>query len=178
MKALNQFIIEKETDNVESLDGNIRIELVNKLQVALAEEFNQWYMYTIVRPFLAQIEKDDLVKIYDVQAQDELKDHAFWLMDRIMKLGGTPDRVISPDLWDATADHKYIRPELSFDLLSNINQNIQSEEGAIETYNELITYTEDKDKVTCDKMKHILKDEQEHLKKLLDYKAKLEKQMQ
>ena len=61
-------------------------ELIDKLQIALAEEFNQWYMYTIVRPYLVGLERNEIVELYEEQAKDELEDHAYWLMERISQV--------------------------------------------------------------------------------------------
>lgn len=173
MKDLNKFITEATADELKiSLNVN---ELIEKLQVALAEEFNQWYMYTIVRPYLVGHERKHIVELYDIQAKDELEDHAYWLMERISQLGGKPDRVLTPTEWDNTAAHKYITPDLNFDVVANIKQNIESEKGAIETYSELVAFTENRDPVTNAKMKEILADEQEHLQDLEDYLADLGK---
>ena len=161
-------------------------ELINKLQDALAEEFNQWYMYTIVRPFLVGLERTNVVELYDTQAKDELEDHAYWLMERISQLGGTPDLVLSPDMWNHVATHKYIIPEVihqnpdmnnitsGVDVVSSLYQNIAAEEGAIETYSNLELFTRDRDVVTNTKIKEILADEQEHLQALKDLVADIE----
>ena len=161
-------------------------ELINKLQDALAEEFNQWYMYTIVRPFLVGLERANVVELYDTQAKDELEDHAYWLMERISQLGGTPDLVLSPDMWNHVATHKYIIPEVihqnpdmnnitpGVDVVSSLYQNIAAEEGAIETYSNLELFTRDRDVVTNTKIKEILADEQEHLQALKDLVADIE----
>ena len=49
-----------------------------------------------------------------------------------------------------------------------LEQNIQSEKGAIETYTALEVVTRDNDVVTNRKVKEILADEQEHLQNLID----------
>jgi len=169
---------DKEVSNVSlsELDNQVSNQaIIDKLQIALAEEFNQWYMYTIVRPYLIGKDPKKLAKLYDTQAKDELEDHAYWLMDRIAELGGKPERVLSPDMWNTTADHKYIMPEASFDVLVNIEQNIQSEKDAIETYQSLLEFLEGKDDKSYNKIKKILADEEQHLKDLLEIKEKLNK---
>ena len=161
-------------------------ELINKLQDALAEEFNQWYMYTIVRPYLVGPERTATVDLYDEQAKDELEDHAYWLMERISQLGGTPDLVLSPDMWNHIASHKYIMPEVihrnpdtnninnGIDILTNLYQNITAEEVAIETYSDIELFTRDRDIVTNKRIKEILADEQEHLQALKDLVSDIE----
>ena len=161
-------------------------ELIDKLQIALAEEFNQWYMYTIVRPYLVGLERDEIVELYEEQAKDELEDHAYWLMERISQLGGIPEMVLSPDMWNHIATHKYIVPEVShqnadmnnthtgIDVVTNLYQNITAEEGAIETYSDIELFTRDRDVVTNKRIKEILADEQEHLQALKDLVADIE----
>lgn len=161
-------------------------ELIDKLQIALAEEFNQWYMYTIVRPYLVGLERDEIVELYEEQAKDELEDHAYWLMERISQLGGIPEMVLSPDMWNHIATHKYIVPEVShqnadmnnthtgIDVVTNLYQNITAEEDAIETYSDIELFTRDRDVVTNKRIKEILADEQEHLQALKDLVADIE----
>lgn len=161
-------------------------ELIDKLQIALAEEFNQWYMYTIVRPYLVGLERDEIVELYEEQAKDELEDHAYWLMERISQLGGIPEMILSPDMWNHIATHKYIVPEVShqnadmnnthtgIDVVTNLYQNITAEEDAIETYSDIELFTRDRDVVTNKRIKEILADEQEHLQALKDLVADIE----
>lgn len=170
MKTLDQVVQEATTQELQ-INGIDKKTLVDLLQDALAEEFNQWYMYTIVAPYLVGPKRINTVKIYEEQAEDELKDHAYWLMERINQLGATPNKIWSPDDWDKVATHKYIVPNDSCDVVENIKQNIESEKGAIETYAKLEKLTRDKDVVTNNKMKEILADEQEHLQNLEDILA-------
>lgn len=161
-------------------------ELIDKLQIALAEEFNQWYMYTIVRPYLVGLERNEIVELYEEQAKDELEDHAYWLMERISQLGGIPEMVLSPDMWNHVATHKYIVPVVShqsadmnnlhtgIDIVTNLYQNITAEEDAIETYSDIELFTRDRDVVTNKRIKEILADEQEHLQALKDLVADVE----
>ena len=141
-------------------------ELKHKLVDALAEEFNAWYQYVIIRSFLSGPLRPDVVKFFDETAKDELEDHAYWLMDRLNQLGCDSARLTDPAFWNTTATHKYIYP--STDVISAINNNIKAEQGAIETYTALEEFTRDKDIVTNCKIKEILKDEQEHLAELYD----------
>lgn len=141
-------------------------DIVDALQDALAEELNAWFQYFVTFPFLKGNERTEIDELYKNQGNDELFDHAVWLIERINTLGGKPNKVISPDMWNKTATHKYITPDPSFDVTKSLKQNIEAEKGAIETYVKLEEMTRDKDIVTNTKVKEILADEQEHLQKL------------
>jgi len=136
------------------------------LSNALAEEFNAWYAYTIIIPFLYGPLRPDVVEFFKETAKDELEDHAYWLMERLNQLGVELSNVSDPAFWNTVATHKYIYP--TNDTLGAIQNNIKAEQGAIETYTKLEEFTRDKDVVTNCKIKEILKDEQEHLSDLYD----------
>ena len=136
------------------------------LSDALAEEFNAWYAYTIIIPFLYGPLRPDIVEFFKETAKDELEDHAYWLMERLNQLGVELSNVSDPAFWNTVATHKYIYP--TNDTLGAIQNNIKAEQGAIETYTKLEVFTRDKDIVTNCKIKEILKDEQEHLSDLYD----------
>ena len=107
-------------------------------------------------------------------------------MERISQLGGIPEMVLSPDMWNHIATHKYIVPEVShqnadmnnthtgIDVVTNLYQNITAEEDAIETYSDIELFTRDRDVVTNKRIKEILADEQEHLQALKDLVADIE----
>ena len=140
--------------------------VVSALQTALAEEFNAWYAYVITAKFLKGNNHLEVEEAYMEFAEDELEDHAYKLMERINQLGGAPLGVLSPDMWNKKADHKYIMPNSQFDVIKSIDENIKAEEGAIETYMKIEKLTRGKDVTTNDMIKHILADEQEHLQEL------------
>ena len=162
MSILQTRIIELKLSYTEE-EG---LELVNKLQNALAEELNAWYAYTIIIPFLEGQHKEETIDFFKETAKDELEDHAYWLMERLNQLGVYPQPIIGSTCWDAVAKHKYIAPVQN--ILGAIRNNIAAECGAIETYQELERFTRDRDVVSNTKIKEILADEQQHLADLYD----------
>jgi len=147
-------------------------KIIDAMKNALKEELNAWYGYVIVKEWLTGTDRKDIEKFYEDTAKDELEDHAYWLMKRINQLGGTiEDITMSPNSWE-TANHKYIAPTWSkdnIDIKKSLEDNITNEEGAIETYEELVKMTEDIDPASNSKLKEILADEQEHLQELKDF---------
>ena len=147
-------------------------KIIDAMKNALKEELNAWYGYIIVKEWLTGTVHKDIEKFYEDTAKDELKDHAYWLMKRINQLGGTIEDIsMSPNSWE-TANHKYIAPTWSkdnIDIKKSLEDNITNEEGAIETYEELVKMTEGIDPTSNTKLKEILADEQEHLKELKDF---------
>ena len=147
-------------------------KIIDAMKNALKEELNAWYGYVIVKEWLAGTDRKDIEKFYEDTAKDELEDHGYWLMKRINQLGGTiEDITMSPNSWE-TATHKYIAPTWSkdnIDIKKSLEDNVKNEEGAIETYEELVKMTEDVDPASNSKLKEILADEQEHLQELKDF---------
>jgi len=147
-------------------------KIIDAMKNALKEELNAWYGYVIVKEWLTGTDRKDIEKFYEDTAKDELEDHAYWLMKRINQLGGAiEDITMSPNSWE-TATHKYIAPTWSkdnIDIKKSLEDNIKNEEGAIETYEELVKMTEDVDPTSNSKLKEILADEQEHLQELKDF---------
>lgn len=152
---------------ISGIDNRI---IISALETALAEEYLAWYAYMIAAPFLTGPNHLEIEELYKEHAKDEFEDHACWLMDRINKLGGKPMRVISPNMLNEKAKHKYITPPSNFNVIASIDQNIKAEQGAIETYTQLEKLTRDKDVVTNQKIKEILADEQDHLQNLIEWK--------
>ena len=147
-------------------------KIIEAMKNALKEELNAWYGYVIVKEWLQGTDRKDIEKFYEETAKDELEDHGYWLMKRINQLGGTiKDITMSPNSWE-TATHKYIAPTWTkdnIDIKKSLEDNIKNEEGAIETYEELVKMTEDIDPTSNSKLKDILADEQEHLQELKDF---------
>lgn len=167
MKSLSQTVSEASYSDlmIKNLENK---DLVTLLQSALAEEYLQWYQYTVVIPFAVGQDRVNIVEAFKEHAKDELEDHAAWLIERINQLDGVPTLVDEPSKWNLCAVHKYITPKPPYDVCTLLEQNIQSEKGAIETYTALEAVTRDNDVVTNRKVKEILADEQEHLQNLMD----------
>ena len=167
MKSLSQTVSEASFSDlmIKNLENK---DLVTLLQSALAEEYLQWYQYTVVIPFAVGQDRVNIVEAFKEHAKDELEDHAAWLIERINQLDGVPTLVDEPSKWNLCAVHKYIKPTPPYDVCALLEQNIQSEKGAIETYTALEVVTRDNDVVTNRKVKEILADEQEHLQNLID----------
>lgn len=167
MKSLSQTVSEASFSDlmIKNLENK---DLVTLLQSALAEEYLQWYQYTVVIPFAVGQDRVNIVEAFKEHAKDELEDHAAWLIERINQLDGVPTLVDEPSKWNLCAVHKYIKPTPPYDVCTLLEQNIQSEKGAIETYTTLEAVTRHNDIVTNRKVKEILADEQEHLQNLID----------
>lgn len=167
MKSLSQTVSEASFSDlmIKNLENK---DLLTLLQSALAEEYLQWYQYTVVIPFAVGQDRVNIVEAFKEHAKDELEDHAAWLIERINQLDGVPTLVDEPSKWNLCAVHKYITPKPPYDVCTLLEQNIQSEKGAIETYTALEAVTRHNDIVTNKKVKEILADEQEHLQNLID----------
>ena len=167
MKSLSQTLSEASFSDlmIKNLENK---DLLTLLQSALAEEYLQWYQYTVVIPFAVGQDRVNIVEAFKEHAKDELEDHAAWLIERINQLDGVPTLVDEPSKWNLCAVHKYITPKPPYDVCTLLEQNIQSEKGAIETYTALEAVTRHNDIVTNRKIKEILADEQEHLQNLID----------
>lgn len=154
------------------IDKQVLSKIIDLLKNALKEEFNAWYGYLIVKEFLSGTDRSDIMKMYEDTAKDELEDHGYWLMKRINQLGGTiEDITMSPNSLES-ANHKYIPPTWkngNIDIKKSLEDNIANEEGAIETYHELVKLTEGIDPSSNAKLKEILADEEEHLQELKDF---------
>ena len=143
-------------------------EIIKLLKQAFCEEMLAWYQYIIIAPFLVGKERPSIQKDYFENAKEELEDHGYWLLERISQLGGNIEGIDRPECWNIVAPHKYIKPD-SYNTKDSIQQMIEAERNAIETYKNLINATKDTDPVTYNKAIEILADEEEHLQEMLDF---------
>ena len=119
-------------------------------------------------------QRKSLENTFIEQAGDELNDHTVKLLQRVSELGGDIEKVDSPEKWIALADSKFYPPKADYDVPTLIDENIKSEEAAIKRYKELCDISKEKDPTTYLMSMEILKDEEEHLRALKDFKEDLE----
>ena len=187
MKTFTQRIVESSADYLRE---EYRQQLIGMLTHAYKEEINAFYYYFVTKEYLVGMNRKEVEEFFEEAAKDELYDHAAYLLKRIAQLGGMPIDALSPASV-ATAKHPYISPgyfakstgieddmadktEYGLDVVTAINQNIDAEKGAIETYRAICDFTQSIDIVTHREVKRILEDEIEHLQELYDFKADLE----
>lgn len=168
-------------ESVEYLETEYCNALISKLLNALSEEIMAWYAYFIVRPFLVGKERQNIEYLFGEYAEDELHDHAEWIINRINELGGSVSDICLPSKAELYANHHIIMPNIcaetgNVDVVDAIKTNIEMEIGAIETYKDLVEFTSSKDPVSNSKLKEILADEEEHLNKLKEFLQDIESQ--
>ena len=141
-------------------------EYTSLLIQALSEEMQSWCQYYTVIPFLTGNEETkELQKLFAEIAQDELEDHAQWIMKRLNELDFMPTKIFNSN-WYNLIPCKHRSDIYSGCTVENIINNITLETGAIDTYIRLVDFTKKYDPESYEKMKDILADEQEHLLKL------------
>ena len=173
MKKLSEYLINEEKAYNWEEDENYISELTLMLENALAEELIAFYQYTMAWPFVKGKERNKLESVLKDNAKDELEDHAYWLLERLDQLNKQPETIKNIDELNKFAKHKYIIPSETNNILTCIDQVAEAERGAIETYTELIEFTNGKDDITYKKMKEILKDEEKHLKEMQEFTKKI-----
>ncbi|EKF74440.1 bacterioferritin [Alcanivorax hongdengensis A-11-3] len=89
-------------------------------------------------------------------AQQE-QQHADWLAERIVQLGGAPN--FSPEGLSTRSHAEYVEGE---DLKDMVKENLIAERIAIDSYREIATFLGDKDPTTRRIMEDILAQEEEH----------------
>ncbi|MCD6451328.1 MAG: ferritin [Acidobacteria bacterium] len=131
------------------------IELLNK---ALADEWLAYYQYWIGAKVVVGPMRGAVVAELEEHAGDELK-HAGMLVDRIIKLGGTP--ILKPEDWYKMTNCGYEAPA-DPSVRKVLEQNVKGEQCAIEVYSKLLDMVKDKDPITYNMVLDILEDEIEH----------------
>lgn len=170
--------IEKAVDvdtkkNIDDVKDGGKESLKKVLYRALAEEFLAWYQYYIVHAFMAGKQRESTEKTFVEQAKDELDDHAGKLIQRISELDGDIAEINDPRKWFDLSQARFFPPKEPYDVETLIDENIKSEEDAIKRYKEIASITQDNDPTTYLMSMEILKDEEEHLRALEDFKADL-----
>lgn len=153
-------------ESVKILQGKLDVQsLIDQLNAALSEEWLAYYQYWVGALVAEGAMRADVQDEFEEHA-DEERQHAQLLADRIIELEGTP--VLDPKQWFELARCRYDSPT-DFDTVSLLNQNVESERCAILRYQEIADFTDGKDFTTCDIVKHILAEEEEHEQDLQDY---------
>jgi bacterioferritin len=102
-------------------------------------------------------------------AQQE-QDHADWLAERIVQLGGKPD--FSPEGLASRAHSEFIEGD---NLREMIQEDLIAERIAIDSYREIIQYLGDKDPTSRRIMEDILAQEEEHADDMASLLADLDR---
>lgn len=153
-------------ESVKILQGKLDVEsLIDQLNAALSEEWLAYYQYWVGALVAEGAMRSNVQDEFEEHAEEE-RQHAQLLADRIIELEGTP--VLDPQKWFELARCRYDSPT-DFDTVSLLNQNVASERCAILRYQEIADFTDGKDFTTCDIVKHILAEEEEHEQDLQDY---------
>jgi bacterioferritin len=103
------------------------------------------------------VRAQEIVESLQQDIQEELG-HAQQFAQRIKELYG-----VVPGSLEFSAEQSYLQPpEEQTDIVHVIKGVIEAESGAIEHYNKIIEFTDDKDPVTNDMVIAILRDEEGH----------------
>lgn len=153
-------------ESVKILQGKLDVEsLISQLNAALSEEWLAYYQYWIGALVVEGAMRANVQSEFEEHAEEE-RQHAAMLAKRIIELEGVP--VLDPKDWSELARCKYDSPQ-SFDSVSLLRDNVASERCAVLRYQEIADFTDGKDFTTCDIVKKILAEEEEHEQDLQDY---------
>lgn len=148
-----------------------RDELIEQLNQALADEWLAHYQYWLGAKVLKGPLKDEIVEELTEHSEDELR-HAGMLAERIIELDGVP--LLSPNEWFDVMGCGYEAPE-DPSPAAILEQNIQGETCAIDTYKALAHVTKERDPKSHQMLLEILEDEKEHKEDLEMLQKKLKK---
>jgi bacterioferritin len=113
------------------------------------------YMANSINP--DGVRAQEIIESLEEDVQEELG-HARQFGERIKELYG-----VVPGSLDFSAEQSYLQPpEKQTDIVHVIKGVIEAESGAIEYYNRIIEFCDDKDLVTQDMVIAILRDEEGH----------------
>lgn len=134
-------------------DRDAIIELLNQAlatELVCALRYKQHY-------FMASgLNSESVAAEFEEHAHQELE-HADWLAERIVQLGGKPD--LSPDHLSARSHAEYVECRSLKDM---IHENLVAERIAIDSYREMIEYIGTDDPTTRRLLESILAVEEEH----------------
>ena len=159
-------------ESVKILQGKLDVEkLILQLNAALSEEWLAYYQYWIGALVVEGAMRPNVQSEFEEHAEEE-RQHAQMIAKRIIELEGVP--VLDPKKWSELARCKYDAPQ-DFGSVNLLKDNIASERCAILRYQEIAEFTNGKDFTTCDIVKKILAEEEEHEQDLQDYLTDIER---
>lgn len=159
-------------ESVKILQGKLDVEkLISQLNAALSEEWLAYYQYWIGALVVEGAMRPNVQSEFEEHAEEECQ-HAQMIAKRIIELEGVP--VLDPKKWSELARCKYDAPQ-DFGSVNLLKDNIVSERCAILRYQEIAEFTNGKDFTTCDIVKKILAEEEEHEQDLQDYLTDIER---
>jgi bacterioferritin len=138
-----------------------RDAVVNILNAALATEIVCQLRYKR-HYFMADGIKADAAKAEFLEHANEEAQHADWIAERIVQLGGAPD--FSPEGLATRSHAEYVAGTT---LREMIEEDLVAERVAIESYREIVLYLGDRDPTTRRLMEKVLAAEEEHAEDLV-----------
>jgi bacterioferritin len=147
-----------------------REQLIELLQRAYWMEMETVMSYTANSINPDGVRAQEIIESLKEDVQEELG-HAQQFGERIKELYG-----VVPGTLEFSAEQSYLQPpEHQTDIVHVIKGVIEAETGAIEHYNKIVEFCDDKDLVTQDMVIAILRDEEGHRRLfegfLREYKA-------
>jgi bacterioferritin len=151
-------------------------DLLKDLNSAYADEWIAFFYYNWAADFIEGVDYPTVASELDRISKDEFE-HMSELADRILELGGEPERDIE-DLQKIANCKKVVFPKNERDLEGVLNAVADAEGCAIDVYNKLIkklAHCYDTDTRTFHLIQHIMAEEIEHeeaFENLLEKKRK------
>ncbi|WP_227370773.1 ferritin-like domain-containing protein [Halomonas sp. M20] len=133
-----------------------RENVINILNEALATEIVCTLRYKR-HYYMADGLSANVAKAEFLEHAQQEQQHADWLAERIVQLGGAPN--FSPEGLQTRSHAEYVEGS---DLKEMIKENLIAERIAIDSYREIATYLGDKDPTSRRIMEDILAQEEEH----------------
>jgi bacterioferritin len=145
-------------------------QVLDLLAEARNDEFETVINYQTDAIALSGVAAEEVADSLSADVQEELT-HAEEIGERISQLGGQPEGSFDMEM----SQQSLQPPEDPTDTLDVIDGVIEAEEGAVETYRELIDVAEEADDpVTEDLATELLADEEEHLAEFEGYRKEYE----
>lgn len=146
--------------------------ILDKLERAIAEEFEAGYFYLLTYNFITGYDRVNLQNKFKEWSKEEIHEHADLLLTRLNELGYsgvgslTDFNEINNKCQQNGHGWSFNGSMNSIDLIQTA---IDLESNSIETYKALECFTRNIDPVTNDLVKHLLADEVKHLTELTDF---------